>query len=148
MSDKPQTTRTRILGVCNYPGAQVVILDTPGIHRPLHRMNVRMVDVAVEAIREVDLVGLVVDVTEPAGRGDRFVLDLVKKASVPVLLILNKIDLVKKVKLLPVIERYAQAGNFAGIVPVSAVTGDNVDRLEQVIFELLPEGRACIRKTM
>ena len=82
VSDKPQTTRTRILGVKNYPDAQVVFLDTPGIHRPLHRMNVRMVDTAVDTIREVDVLGLVVDVTEPPGKGDRFVIDLVKDASV------------------------------------------------------------------
>ncbi len=73
VSDKPQTTRTRILGVRNYPDAQVVFLDTPGIHRPLHRMNVRMVDAAVETIREVDVLGLVVDAAEPPGKGDRFV---------------------------------------------------------------------------
>ena len=78
VSDKPQTTRTRILGVRNYEAGQVVFLDTPGIHRPLHRMNVRMVDAAVEAIRGVDLVGLVVDASEPAGKGDEFVVNLVK----------------------------------------------------------------------
>src|SRR5262252_8708031 len=83
VSDKPQTTRTRILGVRNYPDAQVVFLDTPGIHRPLHRMNVRMMDEAVDAMAGVDLVGLVVDVTEPPGRGDRFVLDLLKKVKAP-----------------------------------------------------------------
>ena len=80
VSDKPQTTRTRILGVQNYPGAQVVFLDTPGIHRPLHRMNVRMVDAAIDTIREVDVLGLVVDASEPPGKGDQFVLDLVKGA--------------------------------------------------------------------
>src|SRR6266513_1606517 len=96
VSDKPQTTRTRILGVKNTPEAQVVFLDTPGIHRPLHRMNVRMVDTAVETIREVDVLGLVIDATEPTGKGDKFVLDLVKDAKAPVLLLLNKIDLIKK----------------------------------------------------
>src|SRR6187399_1230322 len=75
VSDKPQTTRTRILGVRNYPDAQVVFVDTPGIHRPLHRLNVRMVDTAIEAMRGVDIVGLVVDVAEPPGKGDQFVLD-------------------------------------------------------------------------
>src|SRR5215831_10523918 len=89
VSDKPQTTRNRILGVKNYPEGQVVFLDTPGIHRPLHRMNVRMVDAAVETIREVDVLGLVVDVNEPVGKGDRFVLDLLKRAEAPVFLILN-----------------------------------------------------------
>src|SRR5215471_957937 len=92
VSDKPQTTRTRILGVRNYPGAQVVFLDTPGIHRPLHRMNVRMVDAAVDSIRQVDVLGLVVDAAERTGQGDRYVIDLVKKAAVPVILILNKVD--------------------------------------------------------
>src|SRR5881397_544606 len=98
VSDKPQTTRTRILGVRNYPDAQVVFLDTPGIHRPLHRMNVRMVDAAIDTIREVDVLGLVIDATEPPGKGDRFVVDLVKDANAPVFLILNKIDLIKKSK--------------------------------------------------
>ena len=142
VSDKPQTTRTRILGVRNYPDAQVVFLDTPGIHRPLHRMNVRMVDAAVDTIREVDVLGLVVDANEPSGKGDRFVFDLVKDAKVPVVLILNKIDLMKKTRLLPIMERYAKEGGFADIVPVSAAKGDNIDRLETVLIDRLPEGEA------
>lgn len=140
VSDKPQTTRTRILGVQNYPDGQVVYLDTPGIHRPLHRMNVRMVDAAVDTIGQVDILGLVVDVSEPRGKGDQFVLDLVKRATVPVFLLLNKVDLVKKARLLPLIEGYAQMGRFAEIIPLSAHTGDNVDRLEKAILERLPEG--------
>jgi len=140
VSDKPQTTRNRILGVKNYPDAQVVFLDTPGIHRPLHRMNVRMVDTAVDTIREVDVLGLVVDVMEPPGKGDRFVLDLVKNAEARVFLILNKIDLVKKSKLLPIMQTYSELGSFAEIIPVSAGTGDNVDRLERTIIDHLPEG--------
>jgi GTP-binding protein Era len=140
VSDKPQTTRTRILGVRNYTDAQVVFLDTPGIHRPLHRMNVRMVDAAVDTIREVDLLGLVVDVAEPPGKGDTFVIDLLRKARPPVILILNKIDLIRKPKLLPIIDRYRRAAEFAEIVPVSASTGDNVDRLERAIIDRLPEG--------
>jgi GTP-binding protein Era len=140
VSDKPQTTRTRILGVRNYPDAQVVILDTPGIHRPLHRMNVRMVGAAVDTIREVDVLGLVIDVTEPPGKGDRFVMDLLKEASVPVFLILNKIDLIRKSRLLPIIERLSHEPGVAEIVPVSAATGDNVDRLERAIIDRLPEG--------
>jgi GTP-binding protein Era len=142
VSDKPQTTRNRILGVRNYDDAQVVFLDTPGIHRPLHRMNVRMVDVAVDTIREVDVLCLVVDVTEPVGKGDRFVLDLVKDAKAPVFLILNKIDLIKKARLLPLMQQYSEMGTFAEIVPVSAGTGDNVDRLERAIIDRLPEGEA------
>jgi GTP-binding protein Era len=139
VSDKPQTTRTRISGVRNYPDAQVVFLDTPGIHRPLHRMNVQMVDTAVETLREVDVVGLVVDASEPSGKGDKFVVELMKDVAAPVILILNKIDLMKKTRLLPIMERY---GRFAEIVPISAATGDNVDRLERVMLERLPEGDA------
>jgi GTPase len=142
VSDKPQTTRTRILGVRNYPDAQVVFLDTPGIHRPLHRMNVRMVDTAIEAMREVDVVGLVVDASEPQGKGDQFVLDLVKDVKVPLFLVLNKIDRIKKSRLLPLIEQFARDGRFAEIVPVSAFTGENVDRLERAIIERMPEGEA------
>jgi GTP-binding protein Era len=140
VSDKPQTTRTRILGVRNYPDAQVVFLDTPGIHRPLHRMNVRMVDAAIDTMKEVDVLGLVVDAAEPPGKGDRFVLDLVRDVKAPVFLILNKIDVIKKSKLLPVIDRYHREGQFAEIVPISAATGDNVDRLERAIIDRLPEG--------
>ena len=140
VSDKPQTTRTRILGVRNYPDAQVVFLDTPGIHRPLHRMNVRMVDTAVDTIREVDVLGLVVDASERRGKGDAFVIDLVKSATAPVFLILNKIDLIKKSRLLPMMDEYSKLAQFAEIVPVSAATGDNVDRLERVIIDRLPEG--------
>jgi len=140
VSDKPQTTRTRILGVRNYPDAQVVFLDTPGIHRPLHRMNVRMVDVALETIRDVDVLGLVLDVAEKLGKGDRYVLDLVKDVKIPVFLILNKIDLIKKTKLLQLIGQFGQEQRFAEIIPVSAATGDNVDRLERAIIDRLPEG--------
>jgi GTP-binding protein Era len=142
VSDKPQTTRTRILGVKNYPDAQVVFLDTPGIHRPLHRMNVRMVDVAVDTIHEVDVLGLVVDANEPSGKGDKFVIDLVKNVKAPVLLILNKIDLMKKNRLLPIMEQYGKVGTFAEIIPISASTGENVDRLERLIIDRLPEGEA------
>jgi GTPase len=117
-----------------------VYRDTPGIHRPLHRMNVRMVDAAVETIREVDVLGLVLDVAEPPGKGDRYVFDLVKDAKASLFLILNKIDLVKKSKLLPLIDRYRKDAEFAEIVPISASTGDNVDRLERSIIERLPEG--------
>jgi GTP-binding protein Era len=140
VSDKPQTTRTRILGVRNYDEAQVVFLDTPGIHRPLHRMNVRMVDAAVDTMREVDLLALVVDAAEPPGKGDAFVIDLLRKTRAPLILILNKIDLIRKSKLLPIIDRYRKAADFAEIIPVSALTGENVDRFERAIIDRLPEG--------
>lgn len=142
VSDKPQTTRNRILGVRNYPGAQVVFLDTPGIHRPLHRMNVQMVDAALETMRNVDVVGLVVDAAERIGHGDQYVLDLVKNLKAPVFLILNKIDLFKKSKLLPLIDAFSKDHTFAEIIPVSAETGVNIDRLEEAIIARMPEGEA------
>jgi GTP-binding protein Era len=101
-----------------------------------------MVDVAVDTIREVDVLGLVVDVTEPPGKGDRFVLNLLKEVKAPIFLILNKIDLIKKTRLLPLMQQYSDLGAFAEIVPVSAATGDNVDRLERVILDRLPQGEA------
>src|SRR5918994_1858231 len=90
VSDKPQTTRTRIVGVRNYPDGQVVFVDTPGVHRPTHRMNVRMVDVALEAMKDVDVLALVVDVSTKVGKGDRYVLDLLKEMTKPAILVLNK----------------------------------------------------------
>jgi len=140
VSDKPQTTRGRILGVKNYPDGQIVFVDTPGIHRPLHRMNVRMVDAAVETLREVDVVALIFDASSKPGHGDEFVTALLEKVRIPVVLVLNKIDLVQKAKLLPLMERVQKWREFAAIVPVSAQTGDGVDRLERLLLEQLPEG--------
>jgi GTP-binding protein Era len=156
VSDKPQTTRTRILGVKNYPAGpstqlgagpstelragQLVFVDTPGIHRPLHRMNVRMVDAAVETLREVDAVVLVHDASTKPGKGDEYVSGLLKNVKVPVILVLNKIDLVAKPKLLPIIDQLRRWFDFAEIVPISAATGDGVERLETLLLERLPEG--------
>ena len=140
VSDKPQTTRNRITGVRTDPGGQVVFVDTPGLHRPLHRLNVRMVDTAMTALREVDLVVVIVDASEKAGGGDRFLMDAVRPMATPRILALNKIDLIAKEALLPQIERYDRDVGFADIVPISATSGENVDRLEQVILARLPEG--------
>jgi GTP-binding protein Era len=140
VSDKPQTTRHRIRGVKTYPNGQIVFVDTPGIHRPLHRMNVRMVDSATETLNEVDLVGVVIDVSESPGQGLRYLLDLVKKSNAKIVLILNKIDLIKKHKLLPLLDHLNKEGDWHAIVPVSAATGDNVAHLEEVLLDGLPEG--------
>jgi GTP-binding protein Era len=140
VSDKPQTTRNRIVGVRNYPGGQAVFVDTPGIHKPLHRMNVRMVDAAVDAMRDVDVVALVVDASERVGAGDRFTLGLVKRVEAPVVLVLNKIDRVRKPDLLPMMDAWRREHEFADIVPISALTGENVERLEEVFLARLPEG--------
>jgi GTP-binding protein Era len=140
VSDKPQTTRTRILGVKNYDEGQVVFVDTPGVHKPMHRLNVRMVDVALEAMREVDLLALVVDVSVKPGPGDRFVLEAIKDVKTPAILVLNKVDLIAKNKLLPLIDHYRKAHPFVEIVPVSATDGTNVDVLEKLFLQYLPEG--------
>lgn len=140
VSDKPQTTRTRVVGVKNYPAGQVVFVDTPGVHKPTHRMNVRMVDLALDAMREVDVLALVVDAAARTGSGDQYLLDLVKGVSVPVILVLTKVDLVAKPRLLPLIDHYRRAHAFAEFVPVSAVDGTNVDTLERLFLEHLPEG--------
>ena len=142
VSDKPQTTRNRILAVKNYPGGQIVFVDTPGIHRPLHRLNVRMVDAAVDTLREVDVVALIFDASTKPGHGDEYVANLLKDVKTPVVLVLNKIDLVSKIKLLPLIEQAQKWHDFAAIVPVSATTGDGVEELEKVLLEQLPEGEA------
>ena len=144
----PQTTRTRILGVKNVPdedpgapgAGQIVFVDTPGIHRPLHRMNVRMVDVAVATITEVDVIVVVLDAAVASGAGDRFVLGLLDGVRTPVVLALNKIDLMAKRRLLPLIDHYREQREFAAIVPISALTGDGVDRIVTVILDELPEG--------
>jgi GTP-binding protein Era len=142
VSDKPQTTRTRILGVKTGAAGQVVYVDTPGIHKPVHRMNARMVEAAVATFREVDVLVWVLDASEPIGPGVRFLGGLIAKASPPVLLALNKIDRVAKPALLPLIDQVRRARDFADIVPISALTGDGVGLLERAILAQLPEGDA------
>ncbi|HSV90694.1 MAG TPA: GTPase Era, partial [Nitrospiraceae bacterium] len=133
VSDKPQTTRTRILGVVHAPGAQIALLDTPGLHKPQHLLNRRMVRTAVDTLEEADILYVLMDTTSLPGPGDLLVLDHVKgagrKRPCPVILVLNKVDLVNKLKLLPVMEAYARLFGWTDVVPVSAETGDNVDRL-------------------
>jgi len=141
VSDKPQTTRTRVLGVKTYPGTgQIVFVDTPGVHKPTHRLNVRMVDTALEAMREVDLVALVVDASVKSGPGDRFLMKVLQDAARPAVLVLTKVDLVSKPKLLPLLEQYQREYPFAEFVPVSALDGTNVEALEQVLLAHLPDG--------
>ncbi len=142
VSDKPQTTRNRILAVVNRPGAQLVLFDTPGIHKPMHAMNRRMVETAEKSIGQGDVVLWMVDVGEGYGPGDRYVRELLKKSRLPVILGINKIDTVAKPAILPVIDAWRGQLDFAEVVPLSAKTGDNVDRLETLLVERLPEGPA------
>jgi GTPase len=137
----PQTTRNRISGICTQPGAQIVLLDTPGIHKPRHRLNERMVEAAVASLEHVDLVYVVIEATE-LGAGDRFVLSLLQKDGPPVFLVVNKIDLVDKPSLLPLLDRASREHPFAELIPISARTGENVDRLIGATVARLPEGPA------
>jgi len=143
VADKPQTTRTSIQGVLTVPGAQIVFLDTPGIHRADTPLNKRLMDTVRAAVEERDLLLLVADAARPFGEEDRPALDLVRKNQAPAVLVLNKIDLVRdKALLLPVIDEYRAAFGFADYVPVSATKGDGLGELKKVILEHLPEGPA------
>lgn len=147
VSDKPQTTRTRILGVVHAPGAQIALLDTPGLHKPQHLLNRRMVKTAVETLEEADLLYVLMEATSLPGPGDLLVVGHVKAALTkrprPVILVVNKIDVVNKLKLLPVLEMYAKLFAWTEVVPVSAEAGDNVERLLKVTVTHLPEGDAA-----
>jgi GTP-binding protein Era len=140
VADKPQTTRNRILAVMNRPGGQIVLFDTPGIHKPEHRMNERMVASAVTSLASVDLALWLVDVTEAYGPGDRHVRDVIARSRKPVVLGINKIDALPKPRILPVIEQYRTLLDFVEIVPLSARTGENVDTLADRLLAQLPEG--------
>jgi len=142
VSDKPQTTRTRILGVRTSERGQIVFIDTPGIHRPLHRLNVRMVDVAVQSISQADVVCAVADATEAVGGGDQYLATLLARGTAPTVLALNKIDRVSKPALLPLIEQWSRLARFEDLVPVSALTGENEQALVEALFRHLPEGEA------
>jgi GTPase len=140
VTDKPQTTRNLIRGIVTQPEGQIVFLDTPGIHKPVHRMNERMMKSAREAMADVDLILFIVDTSASFGRGDEFTLELLKPVAAKKFLLLNKIDLVEKKKLLPLMERYSKAGDFEEIIPVSALTGENVEEVVKEVLKHLPEG--------
>lgn len=136
----PQTTRNRILGIVNRSGAQIILMDTPGIHKPLSRLNERMMSFVREALEERDLALLMADASEPFGRGDEFALELLKEYSPKAILVLNKIDLIRKSRLLPLMDRYSKLYGFEEIIPVSALKGEGLDDLTKAIVALLPEG--------
>lgn len=143
VSNKPQTTRNRIVGILNEARGQIAFLDTPGIHKPLHKMNVRMMDHVRSAIAEADVVCAVVDVSQQFGHGDDYVIQMLRdtdEQNTPRVAILNKIDLLRKEKLLPILQQYGELGLFEDLVPISASTGDGVDRLASLLFSKLPEG--------
>lgn len=140
VSDKPQTTRHRIVGILSEPRGQLVFYDTPGIHRPQHRMNRQMVRYAVESLEEADIVCLLVDASKSFGAGDRYMLDLVAGIDGTRIVALNKVDRVAKPSLLPRMELYGKGETFSEIVPISALTGDGVETLLEVLWCSAPQG--------
>lgn len=147
VTHKPQTTRNRVQGIINLsakkgrPAAQVILIDTPGVHKPDTRLNQRMMLEVREGLEGSDLILLITDATERFGPGEKFVLDMVKKSNTPAFLLLNKIDLIKqKDRLLALIEHWRQLHDFVEIVPISAKKKDNLDDLLNAIVKQLPEG--------
>ena len=139
ISDKPQTTRTSILGIKTTEKGQIIFLDNPGIHKPLHGLNKRMMNFVFSSLETSDLICLLIDTTLRFGHGDQFVLDSLKDIKTPVILLINKVDIFKKDKILPLIEKYNELYYFKEIIPISAIKGTNVDVLEEKIYENLPE---------
>jgi len=140
VSEKPQTTRNRIVGILNQPLGQIAFLDTPGIHRPLHKLNVRMMDHVRSAFSEADVIALIIDAAEPFGRGDEYVIEMLRETDTPKFALLNKIDTIKKNKLLPLMQHYGSFGLFDEIVPISAAQGEGIDRLLEILFARMVEG--------
>lgn len=140
VSPTPQTTRHRILGIRNLPSAQLIVIDTPGIHTPRHRLNERMVKTACDSLADADLILFLVEADSPPGFGDRHIITLLTQAARPVFLAVNKIDRVRKEALLPLIAEYAREYSWMEVIPLSALTGENVDHLLEVIVKYLPEG--------
>ena len=152
VSDKPQTTRTRILGVVHVPGGQIAFLDTPGLHKPQYLLNRRMVKTAVEALEEADIVYVLMEATSLPGPGDLDVVahikELTAKRPCPVILVVTKIDAINRMKLLPVLESYTRLFEWTEIVPISAQVDDNIDRLLAVTVPHLLEGEGAYSDDM
>lgn len=140
MSDKAQTTRNKIQGVYTTPDAQIVFIDTPGIHKPKHRLGDFMVETAYSALREVDVTLFMISADQKRGKGDDFIIERLRKNETPVFLVINKIDKVHPDELLAIIEDYAAQMTFAEIVPISATEGNNFETLMRLVIDQMPEG--------
>jgi GTP-binding protein Era len=140
ISNKPQTTRNRILGVKNHPEGQIIFLDTPGIHHSKSRLNQLMVKTALATYGEVDGICFLIEADHADSAENDFILETLKEVMNPVFLVINKIDLVAKQDLLPIMERYAQRRSFSQIIPISALRGDGFDILIREFLKVLPEG--------
>jgi len=139
-SKKPQTTRNRILGVIHRPYSQCIFIDTPGIHKAKGPLNIRIVDTAISALGNVDIVLIIMDAAYPDPESEAFIVTKLEKIKQPVILVLNKIDLVKKPDLLAIIDKWAKEYPFEAIIPVSAISGNQIDELVKAMEPLLPEG--------
>lgn len=140
MSDKPQTTRNKVQGVLTQDDAQLVFIDTPGIHKPKHRLGDFMMKVAQNTLKEVDLVLFMVNAEEGYGKGEEFIIEKLQSVKTPVFLIINKIDLIHPDQLLELIDGYKEKFDFKEIVPISALEGNNIEKLLEQIKVYLPEG--------
>ena len=140
MSDKAQTTRNKIQGVMTRDDAQIIFIDTPGIHKPKHKLGDYMMRVAKNTLSEIDAIMFMVNVNEDIGRGDEYIMEMLKNVKTPVFLVLNKIDLVHPDTLMPKIEQYQSYMDFTDIIPISALEGLNVDHFIDVLKSFLPEG--------
>jgi GTPase len=140
MSDKPQTTRNKVQGVLTTDDAQLIFIDTPGIHKPKHKLGDFMMKVAMNTLREVDLVLFMVNAEEGFGRGEEFILEKFQGVKTPIFLVINKIDLIHPDKLLEIIQSYSEKFTFAEIVPISALQGNNIERILEQIKRYVPEG--------
>ena len=140
MSDKPQTTRNKILCVLTQDDAQILFIDTPGIHKPKHKLGEYMVKAAENTLKEVDVILFVVDATENIGAGELYIMERLQSTQAPVILVVNKVDQINKQQVLPVISRYSDKLNFVGAIPISAKEKTNLDQLVEEIKKYLEEG--------
>lgn len=140
MSDKPQTTRNKVQGVLTTNNSQMIFIDTPGIHKPKHKLGDFMMKVATNTLKEVDLILFMINAVEGLGQGDQFIIEKLQTTKTPVFLVVNKIDQLHPDDLLPLIEKYQKLYPFTAIVPISALEGNNVETLLEQIKEHLPEG--------
>ena len=148
VSDKAQTTRNSIKAILSSENAQIIFIDTPGIHKPLHELGKQLNKTAISAMDGVDIVYFLLDATKPFGQGDQFVLDLIKREKIPIFLIFNKIDLLTKEQMIVTLSELSQTNLFSEIIPVSAINDDNVETLLKVTMAYLPEGEALYPMTM
>jgi len=139
ISDKPQTTRISILGIKTTAAGQIVFIDNPGIHRPLHTLNKRMMNFVYSALETADVLCLLIDATERYGHGDEFVIETLRNVTTPLFLLINKVDIVRKDTILPIIDKYKDLLPFKEIIPISALKGTNLDVLQKGIYDFLPE---------